>query len=447
MRLFDEALHDVNVRVSEQTLLEVGRYFQAPTLKSRRGRRDDYDSRKRTAHGSRDATIDGALVEMSYVHLVDVVFGRRQVPEDARGVPNEGENKADSQPGDDEETRTHDWRRRDDDPGKGLDERRDDGGDCYVNVDRILAARIAVLETTDALGRSPLFLAAASGGVAAAKTLIRHGAASAIAVKGTGLTPYSVAPSLLMRRVLAKEARQSLYRALSERAYGDRLCKEAMIEDEREEAPRPRRPEDEEGQSSKAPNHATETDQTRRLEIWVSTLAEEELVPRTSQIRADQKSSLHLAAAAGLPGAMKDLLRREAGGSKAEWRCKPAGRRAGGAYPAPPAWKTSSKSTEGVFGDPPFLASARASDNQSCPKDVANLAALVTDANGWTALHACCAEASPQHYACALALLGSNRDPNARTNTGKTPLHVAAGANGSSEVRGEVRGRCFVSFG
>lgn len=447
MRLFGEALHDVNVRVSEQTLLEVGRYFQAPTLKSRRGRRDDHDSRNGTTHGSRGAALDGALIEMSYIPLMDVVFGRRRVPDDARGAQNEGENEADGQPGDHEEKPTHDWLRPEDDHGKGLDERSADVGGCYVSVDRIRAARIAVLETTDALGRSPLFLAAASGGVAAAKTLVRHGAASAVAVKGTGLTPYSVAPTLLMRRVLAEEARRSLNLALSERAHDLRLCKEAMVEDEREEAPRPRRPEDEDGQSTTALNDATKTGMTRRMEMWVSTLAEEELVPRASQIRADQKSSLHLAAAAGLPGAMKSILGRGVGGLQGEGRCKPAGRRASGTCPAPPTWKKSSKSTEGVRGDTRCLTAARVSEAQSGSNNVATLAALATDANGWTALHACCAEASPQHYACALSLLGSERDSNARTNTGKTPLHVAAGANDSPGVRGGVSGRCFASFG
>ena len=443
MRLFREALHDVSVRVSEETLLEVGRYFQAPTLKSRRRRQDTNDSRHGTTPGSRDAAIDCALFEISYVPLMDVVFGRRSVVEHARGNPSrEEEHEWDGPPSYREETPTNRRLGWDDDqqearPDKGLDERSDDDGHCYVSVDRIRAARVAVIEIPDSLGRSPLFLAAVAGRVSAAKTLIRHGAAYAVAVEGTGLTPYSVAPSLLMRRVLAAEARRSLYLAISDQPHGDCAGDEALVEDAGERT-RPHGQGGEEGQPGQALNDAMKTEKSHRMEMWVSTLAEEELVAHAGQVRADQKTSLHLAAAAGLPAAIKDLLDRGIGRSKDERRRAPAGKGVSGACSPPPTWRTSLKFSDAARGESQRLTAPRSIASHNRSRDVANLAALTTDANGWSPLHACCAEASPQHYSCALALLSSQRDPNARTNTGKTPLHVAASAADSPEVRGGV---------
>lgn len=80
MRQFFEALRDVNVRVSEHTLLEVGRYFQSPTLKDRREsrHRDQHDSTYRNTRGGRDAVIDCASIEIAYIRLMDVVFGREK---------------------------------------------------------------------------------------------------------------------------------------------------------------------------------------------------------------------------------------------------------------------------------------------------------------------------------------------------------------------------------
>lgn len=412
MGRFREALDDVNVRVSEQTLIEVGRYFQAPTLTYRRGQHGNHDSGYRSTQARKGAAIDCAPVEMAYVPLTDIVFGRKCVREPRSEAQIDG--------GD-----TTDNLRRDREGRPGQNPRwTDDDDRCFVNVGRIRAARIAVIETPDALGRSPLFLAAAADGVSAVKALIRHGAASSLAVEGTDLTPYSVAPSSLMRRVLAAEARHSLYQAIAKRNNGHRLA-EGSEEDKTVEH--------ELAASLDDPAKAIET---QRMETWVRMLAEgEHATNSASETRADQKTSLHLAATAGLPEAVKDLLGRGMGEPKDEGRHA----RPGGACLAQPAWKTSWKPPEHMCEEPRLNTTHLAIDHhQTFSHDSLNAAARATDANGWSALHACCGEASPQHYSCALALLGSQRDPNARTNTGKTPLHVAAVAASSAEVRGGV---------
>lgn len=420
MRRFREALDDVNVRVSEQTLLEVGRYFQAPTLKYRRSHQHgNRDSGYRDTHGSRGIAIDCAPFEMSYIPLVDIVFSRKCVREPTGGVQVDGEDTTDDPRRDSEGKPGRDLRREIDQPGgyrTGTDWDERAGGDdrCYVSVGRIRAARVAVIETSDALGRSPIFLAAAAGSVPAVKALIRHGAASSLPVEGTGLTPYSVAPSLLMRRVLAAEARHSLYQAMSRRNDGHHLAGGAN-EDRNIEKHAPGH------ELAASLNDPAKTIETQRMETWVSTLAEgEQATTSASETRVDQKTSLHLAATAGLPEAVKDLISRGMEESKDGGRQTPAANTTDGACLAQPAWKTSWKSPE----------------HQAFSQDLSSAAARTTDANGWSALHACCDEASPQHYSCALALLGSQRDPNARTNTGRTPLHVAAIAGGVRSLSG-----------
>lgn len=424
MQRFREALDDVNVRVSKQTLLEVGRYFQAPTLKHQRSPR-----------GSRGTAIDCAPVEMSYVPLMDIVFGRKYVRESTSGVQIGGEDAADGPQRDREEDQPGGCR-----TGKDRDERT--GGDdrCYVNVGKIRAARVAVIETPDALGRPPLFLAAAAGSVPAVKTLIRHGAASSLAVEGTDLTPYSVAPSLLMRRVLAAEARHSLYQAMSKRNKGGHLAGGA-IEGESVEN------EATGHELAAALDDSAKAIETQRMKTWVSTLAEgERATTSASETRVDQKTSLHLAATAGLPESVKDLISQGIRESKDGRRHTPAAKGADGACLAQPGWKTCWKSPEHIRGDSRLSTAHRAIDHQTFSQDLSNVPALTTDANGWSPLHACCDEASPQHYSCALALLGSQRNPNARTNTGKTPLHVAASAASSAEILGGVSSLTYTQY-
>ena len=445
MGRFRDALDDVNVRVSEQTLLEVGRYFQAPTLRYRSSQAVSHDSGRRNAHGHRGTAIDGAPVEMSYIPLMDTVFGRRRVREPTSGALPDGEDAADDPQRDSARNPGHNPRRETDQPGgrpspsigKGRNEGADDNDRCYVNVDRIRAARVAVIETPDALGRSPLFSAAAAGGVPAVKTLIRHGAASSLAVEGTGLTPYSVAPSSLMKRVLAAEARHSLYQAISsKRGNGHRLAGGAKDDGSVEQEAAGHKL----AAAAASLDHPAKTLETRRMETWVSTLAEgEQAEAIAGETRVDQKTSLHLAAAAGLPEAVKDLIGRGMAELKdAEQRTAAAKASAGGASPALPPWKTSRKPPEHGRGEPRLNTAHRALDHQTFPRGLPDAAARTADANGWSALHACCNEASPQHYSCALALLGSQMDPNARSNTGRTPLHVAAGASSSAKVRGGV---------
>ncbi|CAM9896306.1 unnamed protein product, partial [Hapterophycus canaliculatus] len=458
MRQFREVLYDVNIRVSEQTLLEVGRYFQAPTLTFRQSHRrvDNYGPRYGDARRSRNANDHDAMpVEMSYAPLMDIVFGRKEVKEPTRWGEDAGEAVADEGLDGWEEERS-DLRRtakmafepplasRE---GENDDDDDDDHGDdneghCYVNVARIRAARVAVIEATDALGRPPLFLAAAADAVLAVKTLIRHGAGSTLAVDGTGLTPHSVAPSLLMKRLLAAEARQSLCRAISGRASGHYPCGypsggKGDRQDHEDASPHEREEGDGELPTAHFPD-TTKTEEIRRMETWVSTLAEADLASAgVRETRVDQKTSLHLAAAAGLPDAVRDLLRRGVGDPEDSRtrRADGSGTTVGAAL-TQSRWKTSWKPSDQGLGATLLSTAHRAHDHQDFPQAVSRMATLATDANGWSALHACCAESSPRHFACAVALLGSQQDPNAQTNTGKTPLHVAASATGGGEFRG-----------
>ncbi|CAM9962215.1 unnamed protein product [Ectocarpus fasciculatus] len=433
MRQFRECLFDVNVRVSEQTLLEVGRYFRAPTLKSRSGRHQHEirDSQRGNARVGRDSATDSTLVEVSYIPLMDIVFGRKDVRESKRKGFAEDDKGTDDPSNRWEDARGYEPRRENKALGLPAAYSSEDDGDndnydhCYVDVDQIRSARIAVLETTDALSRPPLFLAAAAGNVPAVKTLIRHGAASACAVDGTGLTPHSVAPSLLIRRVLAAEARKSLCQALSKRT-GDRGSIPDMTNDRKEQE-----------FVHKSLDHGSELmvanesdslrqDENRRMEMWISTLAEDELAQtRASEARVDLKTSLHLAATAGVPESVTGLLGRGIGES---------GKATVGAALGCAKWDTSWKPSEDIIGRARLSTGHCAYDHHNISRGISDAATLATDANGWSALHACCTEHSTQHYSCALALLGSHNDPNARTNTGKTPLHIAASAARSTVV-------------
>ncbi|CBJ25448.1 conserved unknown protein [Ectocarpus siliculosus] len=436
MRQFRECLFDVNVRVSEQTLLEVGRYFRARTLKSRSGRHQHEirDSQRGDVRVRRDSSTDSTLVEVSYVPLMDIVFGRKEVKESRRMGSNQDDKGTDDPSNDWEDERGYEPRRE----SKALclpeEYSSEDDGDsgscehCFVDIDRIRAARIAVLETTDALSRPPLFLAAAAGNVPAAKTLIRHGAASACAVDGTGLTPHSVSPSLLMRRVLAAEARKSLCQTLSKRTEDRSLggCIPDMTSDRKEERELLRERLDHGSELKESSEcESLQRDDNRRMAMWISTLAEDELAQtRASEARVDLKTSLHLAATAGLPDSVTDLLGRGIGES---------GKETVGATQGCAKWDTSSKPSEDIIGRARLSTGHCAYDHHNISRGMPNAATLATDANGWSALHACCTEDSTQHYSCALALLGSHDDPNARTNTGKTPLHIAASASGPAK--------------
>ena len=98
MRQFRDALRDVHVTVSEQTLLDVVRYFQAPASKHHRNRRqrDHLDSKHRRTHGVRNNANHYALVDISYAPLMDVVFGRKGVRTAARGGLSEADGKSDN---------------------------------------------------------------------------------------------------------------------------------------------------------------------------------------------------------------------------------------------------------------------------------------------------------------------------------------------------------------
>lgn len=443
---FREALRDVNVRVSEQTLIEVGRYFQTPTLRTRYGRHDNGEKGSWHGNGSGDRGTedDCALIEVFYVPLVDVVFGRKDVRENVREGSRYRRNRVEDQTCFDKERLRRGMPRErtatyEPEVNTINEEERLGNADCYVDVCQVRAARFAVLETTDALGRPPLFLAAAAGMVPAAKALIRHGASSALAIGETGLTAYSVAPSLLMRRILAAEARQSLDHAIavrnSDHAFGDItavVIQDGLVrgtpQEEKEEESRERGEVGEEKEIATAYEDDMNARETHRMEVWISTLADGEVsLEGTNETRTDQKTSLHLASAAGLPEAVKAILKRRAGNTK----------QAQGNGSARPAWEPLSQLAKSLAGGTRLNTAHSAFDHHNPPQKISFKKDLVnTDVNGWTPLHSCCATASLQHYYCAINLLGSNWNPNLKTNTGETPLHLAACAGGSAEVSG-----------
>ena len=459
MQQFRDALRDVNVTVSEQTLLDVGRYFRAPTSKAQgtHQQRDHRDSKHRRARNTRDNVNDCALVEVSYVPLMDVVFGREKLRAVARRGLSKPEIKADGRTNVVEERLQDDaWKAaeviRQPDTGSGSSSRNSSSGDegqsdddCgFVNLCQLRAARKAAIETTDALGRPPLFLAAASGAVSAAKILLRHGAASAITIDGTSISAHAVASTLLMKRVLAAEARKCLDRVIVARANGDGNVRvnHAAIEDTFLETSTHHTKEVVEGGAVDAIGGDAIEGETRRMEVWVSTLAEAELAStRTSKSLVDEKTSLHLAAAAGLPGAVKKLLERRAGiMSKGAHTLAAHGR----GISMRPAWASSWSSPNDELGETPITAAQCADGHQASRRNSTITASPKADTSGWSPLHACCAESSPQHYNCAVELLGSKQDPNARTNNGRTPLHVAACAV-DSEAQSAVS--CFNASG
>lgn len=438
---FRDALLDINVRVSEHTLLEVGRCFQASASKDGRGRhkRDRHDPGRRKSRGNKDIVLDHALIDISYVPLVEAVFHREDIEVPEPG-PSQGgrdadylaDTRSDNSVG--ENTSDEDGKKCDD-----SDEDDDNAEHCFVNVVRIRAARVAAVEAKDALGRRPLFLAAATGAVSAAKYLIRHGAASSLAVDGTGLTAYSVAAGLPMRRVLASEARHSLDQAMCARSsrhcLGDVSTRTVGV-GAVENTSRQEEAEDKGARAAAITDDDISSREVHRMEGWVSTLAEGELTSaRLCDTLVDQKTSLHLAATAGLQEAVKDLLKRGIGKDNEGGRGGAVGHRMEKASSVRPAWTSSWQSPVNALEES-GLCTAHCAYDHALRRDATKVPPLKTDGSGWSPLHACCAENSKQHYHCALALLGSGWDPNARTNTGKTPLHVASCATDPAGAQG-----------
>ncbi|CAM9857755.1 unnamed protein product, partial [Ectocarpus sp. 12 AP-2014] len=89
------------------------RYFRAPTLKSRSGRHEHEtrDSRCGGARVRRDSATDSTLVEVSYVPLMDIVFGRKDVKE-SRGKGSNQDDKGTDDPFNDwDDARGHEPRK------------------------------------------------------------------------------------------------------------------------------------------------------------------------------------------------------------------------------------------------------------------------------------------------------------------------------------------------
>ena len=149
---------------------------------------------------------------------------------------------------------------------------------------------------------------------------------------------------LVMKRVLAAEARRSLDRAIAARADGDEFSRvpHAMVEEELFKSSAHHANKVGGGKAVEATDFDAIEGETRWMEVWVSTLAEAELAStRTSDSLVDEKTSLHLAAAAGLPGAVKDLLERRTGNVNFKGETEPAAHGMETLCSARPAWASS----------------------------------------------------------------------------------------------------------
>lgn len=418
-----EALRDVTVRVTQQTMLDVARYFQAPTGEL-------YHTR---AHHRRQRDIKGREneddVRISYVLLLDAVFGRREIRPATRGGQSEAGERPESEGTPMEDFAELARNRRCGTANDGEDDSNDD--QRFVDLHRIRAARVAVLDTTDSLDRPALFVAAAAGAVSAAKVLLRHGATPSFVVEGTGLTAFSVASSSVMRRVLAAAARRSLDQAVSRRE-NNHETRSAWTE-----RPSETTRELQQGVSAVVDNRVRDRER-HRMEALMYTVAEAETnSPIGGELRVDMKTGLHVAASAGLSEAVKQLVKQETSERNCDRRESGRLGVSGGTRRVRPAWASSWRSTT-ALQEPlrDIVASEYHTDMFHQNDD--GLLSLKTDTSGWSPLHACCAESSTRHTCCALTLLGSQSDPNLRTITGKTPLHVAASAPHTTGSQGGV---------
>lgn len=465
LQQFRRALEDINVmKVPDGTVLEVGRYFRAESLKyrgCRREHRDRCDSRHRRRRCGDENTSglnEDNGIKISYAPLLDAIFDWQSFSSSATQHKGESVHHL---PIIEEErkprntllrkiTKANDERVTDGSEGEeeGLEE-----DENYVDVRRILEARAAALDVPDSLGRRPLFVAAAAGAISVAKTLVRLGAASSLAKEGTGLNAHGVAPSLLMRRMLTVEARRSLDQKLARkkgylRGLTARGLEDSLSTDRPLEAVKTQRDEAREGQERKIrsdPGWTANTEDAlwedksmRQIEAWISTLADGELASfnATGDILAvDSKTSLHLAASAGLPGTVQSLLARCLGA------VSESGRRT---CSKKSAWTKASPKPSDVYrgtmrkGSTHCFWDKVSSQQAGLPLRISS---RMTDASGWSPLHACCGEIlSFAHFHCAVNLLESGWDPNSRINNGKTPLHTVASAgpeagSSSSKVR------------
>lgn len=480
---FREALRDLHVTVTRQTLSEVARRFPARTRRgSSRRRREMQWEDKHTVSCGEGTEVD---VFLSYGLLVDAVCSREGLrkPSDRSAV--EAGVRFELPSNSHERNRGRSLVRTEDKLGEAegapgqlsgrrlqlrhsiaagkqvIEKKEDDDGDdgdrYFVDVPRIRAARLAALDSKDALGRSSIFVASATGAVSALKVLFQHGATPTCTVQGTALTALSVARDALTRRVLADAVRASLENVMSCRRQRNTARMNStpgvtivLKGSDSEPAPREAGKKDDrvltrgsEGDDIDVGDGVCHSArESRYMESMVAFLAENERsLPLEGQYRADMKSSLHVAAAVGLPTVLKNIVARDHKDTNVNDRA------GGGSRTGRPAWDFS------CFRSPSAAEDCRklgVNEFSSHPSSVAHpkkkqeqqwMLPLKPDASGRSALHACCAEASPEHYRCALALLESQSNPNLRTNTSRTPLHVAAASvSGHAGAPGGVSG-------